>query len=184
VSLNDLRDRVASRLPTVRGRLFALVLMDMQMPELEGPAAARALRADGLRAAAKALEQAGRDGRADLATLMVSLEEQARLVFASIETLRPLPAGTAGPSAGVFDSVSAGAALDRLVRTLNDYDVSSASGALADLASSGLPAWAHDDLDRLRRSVDDYEFAEARGITSRLLARLHGAEARAEGNRR
>jgi signal transduction histidine kinase/CheY-like chemotaxis protein/HPt (histidine-containing phosphotransfer) domain-containing protein len=147
--------------------------------------AAGNLGADGLRAAAKALEQAGRDGRTDLAALMVPLEEQARVVFASIETLRPLPAATAGPSAEAFDSVSAGAALDRLVRTLDDYDVSSASGALADLASSGLPAWAHDDLDRLRRSVDDYEFAEARVITSRLLARLHGAEARAgEGSRR
>ena len=127
---------------------------------------------------AKALEQAGREGQGDLARLMVPLEDQLRVVFTAIEGLRPRPAGTVPQPAGVFDPASAGAALDRLARALEEYDVSAASEVLADLVSSGLPAWAGDDLDRLRRSVDDYEFAEARAITSRLLARLHGAGTR------
>ena len=75
-----------------------------------------------------------------------------------------------------FDRAVAGAALDRLTVALDDYDVSSASGALADLDTSGLPSWAADDLGRLRRCVDGYEYGEARGIAARLLARVHGGE--------
>ena len=51
--------------------------------------AAGNLGADGLRAAAKTLEQAGREGRTDLTDLLAVVEERAAVVFASIETLRP-----------------------------------------------------------------------------------------------
>ena len=51
--------------------------------------AAGNLGADALRAAAKALEQAGREGRTDLTDLLAVVEERAAVVFASIETLRP-----------------------------------------------------------------------------------------------
>ena len=43
--------------------------------------AAGNLGADGLRAAAKALEQAGREGRTDLADLLAVVEERAAVVF-------------------------------------------------------------------------------------------------------
>ena len=135
------------------------------------------LGADGLRSAAKALEQAGRDGRADLTDLLAVVEERAAVVFRSIETLRASAPREADPAARPFDRAMAGAALGRLTTALEHYDASSASGALAELATSGLPAWAADDLGRLRRSVDGYEYDEAQGIASRLLARVSGGEA-------
>ena len=47
------------------------------------------LGADGLRSAAKALEQSAREGRTDLSGLLAALEERAAVVFRSIEALRP-----------------------------------------------------------------------------------------------
>jgi two-component system, sensor histidine kinase and response regulator len=133
--------------------------------------------ADGLRSAALALEQAGRAGRTDLAQLFAAVNEQEVVVFRSIGTLRPATAGAAEVAAAAFDRAAAGAALDRLTTALDSYDMSSATGALADLDASGLPRWAPDDLHRLRHFVDEYEYAEARGIASRLLARVHDGEA-------
>jgi two-component system sensor histidine kinase/response regulator len=144
--------------------------------------AAGNLGADGLRAAAKALEQAGRDRRADLAALLTPLQEHARVVLTSIETLRPATVESGTTPGRPFDPASAAAALDRLARALDDYDVSSASTAVADLASIGLPTWAQHDLSHLRRTIDDYEFAEARTVTLRLLARLPGPQAAGERN--
>jgi len=139
--------------------------------------AAGNLGADALRAAAKALEQAGREGRTNLADLLATVEAQADVVFRSIETLRPkpLPHGTA--TTRPLDRVLASAALERLALALDDYDLSSANGALVDLDTSGLSAWAADDLGRLRQHIDGYEYGEAKGIASKLLARLNGADA-------
>ena len=139
--------------------------------------AAGNLGADPLRAAAKALEQAGRDGRTDLNDLLAVVEERAAVVFASIETLRPSAVGGNASAGRTFDRAVASAALDRLTTALDNYDVTSANGALADLNTSGLSAWADDDFGRLRRCVDGYEYDEARGIASRLLSRVHGGEA-------
>ena len=95
------------------------------------------------------------------------------------EALKRGPSAERGTaSAGrTFDRAVASAALDRLTPALDNYDVTSANGALADLNTSGLSAWADDDLGRLRRCVDGYEYDEARGIASRLLSRVHGGEA-------
>ena len=135
------------------------------------------LGADELRSAAKALEQAGRDGRTDLTGLLAVVEERAAVVFRSIETLRPSANREADVADRAVDRAVAGAALDRLAIALDNYDVSSMIAALADLDTSGLPAGAADDLGRLRRCVDGYEYGEARGIASRLLARVHAGEA-------
>ena len=130
-----------------------------------------------LRLAAKALEQAGRDGRTDLGDLLAVVEDRAAEVFKWTETLRPSANREADSAGRTFDRAVAGAALDRLSVALDNYDVSSASGALADLGTSGLPAWAADDLGRLQRCVDGYEYSEAREIASHLLARVHDGEA-------
>ena len=130
-----------------------------------------------MRSAAKALEQAGREGRTDLTDLLTVVEERAAIVLASIEALRPPANRASGTVDRPFDRAAAGAALDRLTVALDNYDVSSASAALADLDTSGLPAGASDDLERLRRSVDGYDYGEARGIASRILARVLGGEA-------
>ena len=135
------------------------------------------LGADALRSAAKALEQAGREGRTDLTDLLTVVEERAAIVLASIEALRPPASRASGTVDRPVDRAAAGAALDRLTVALDNYDVSSARAALADLDTAGLPAGASDDLERLRRSVDGYDYGEARGIASRILARVLGGEA-------
>jgi two-component system sensor histidine kinase/response regulator len=144
--------------------------------------AAGNLGADALRGAAKALEQAGREGRTDLNDLLAAVEERAAIVLASIATLRPAAHREAVTAARPFDRAAAAAALDRLTTALDDYDATSAGGALTDLGTSGLPAWAADDMDRLRRAVDGYDYGEAREIATRVLARVQrtGAEPTAE----
>jgi two-component system sensor histidine kinase/response regulator len=139
--------------------------------------AAGNLGADDLRAAAKALEQAGRDGRTDLAGLLAVLEEKAAVVFTSIESLRADANAAADTAERPFDRTVAGAALERLTVALGDGDLSAASGALAELRTSGLPGWAGAEFGRLRQCVDEYEYDEARGIASSLLARVHSADA-------
>jgi two-component system sensor histidine kinase/response regulator len=135
--------------------------------------AAGNLGADGLRAAAKELEQAGTDGRADLSALLAAVDERAAVVLASIATLEPARRKPDPAPAREFDRAGTGAALERLAVALNDYDLSSASAALADLGASGIPDWAAGDLARLRHCVDGYDYDEARGIASRLLVRVH-----------
>ena len=135
------------------------------------------LGADALRAASKALEQAAREGRTDLPTLLAVVEDRAAIVSSSIEALRPAESRVAGAPDRPFDRVMAGAALERLAAALDGYDPSSASGALPDLGSSGVPAWAADDLGSLRRSVDGYQFDEAREVASRLLTRINSGYA-------
>jgi HPt (histidine-containing phosphotransfer) domain-containing protein len=138
--------------------------------------AAGTLGADALRAAAKALEDAGRQGSSDLAQLFAVVEDRAATVFRSIDTLRP--AAERAPSASAaFDRTLAGAALARLTAALDDFDLSAANGALADLRNAGLPAWAADDLGELRGYVDAYEYREARDTASRLLARVQAVDA-------
>ena len=107
--------------------------------------------------------------------LLAIVEERAAVVFASIETLRPSPNRDTGTAGRPFDRAVASAALDRLTTALDNFDVTSASGALADLGTSGLGAWAADDLGLLRRCVGGYEYGEARGIATRLLAHVMNA---------
>jgi signal transduction histidine kinase/CheY-like chemotaxis protein/HPt (histidine-containing phosphotransfer) domain-containing protein len=134
------------------------------------------LGANALRSAAKALEHAGREGRTDLAALLVDVEQQAAIVSHSIASLRPADR-LAGAERRPFDRTVAGAALERLTVALDAYDLSSVNGALVDLGASGLAAWAADDIGRLRHSVDGYEYDEARGIAASLLERVRSAEA-------
>jgi two-component system sensor histidine kinase/response regulator len=137
--------------------------------------AAGNLGADELRAAAKALEHAGREGQVDLTVLLADVEERAAVVFRSIDSLRSEARPVVDTVRHAFDRATARAALERLAVALDDYDLSSASGALADLATAGLPAWAADDFRRLQDSVDGYDYAEARGFAARLLAGVLGA---------
>jgi two-component system, sensor histidine kinase and response regulator len=139
--------------------------------------AAGNLGAEALRAAAKALEQAGREGRTDLSALLADIEDHAAVVSRSIATLRPEEQRGADTPTRSFDRAAAGAALERLSAALDNFDLSSASGALADLGKCGLPADTADDFGRLQHCVDGYEYDEARGIASRLLARVHNADA-------
>jgi signal transduction histidine kinase/CheY-like chemotaxis protein/HPt (histidine-containing phosphotransfer) domain-containing protein len=133
--------------------------------------AAGNLGADGLRASAKALEEAGRAGRTDLSALLTDLEAHAETVFRSIAGLAPAAPGTPTP-AQAFDATLARTTLERLHAALTDFDLSAASAALSELAGAGAPPWAIEDLNRLREAVDRYDYDEARGVSSRLLDRL------------
>ena len=113
----------------------------------------------------------------DLAGLLAAVEDRAAVVFNSIETLRPSSRRDADLAASPFDPAAAGDALNRLTVALDNHDVSSAAGALEELETSHLPAWALEDLDRLHGCVDGYQYGEARGIASRLLARVHAGVA-------
>jgi HPt (histidine-containing phosphotransfer) domain-containing protein len=129
------------------------------------------LGAEGLRVAAKALERAGREGRAaDLASLFDDLEERVAVVLRSIATLRgpSSPGGQPRPQAAV--PAEARAVLQRLDAALGDFDASAATTALAELDRASLPALP--ELARLRNHVEGYEYDEARVLVSRLLEQI------------
>jgi len=129
------------------------------------------LGADGLCAAAKALERAGRAGDDRLAPLLAELESRAAVVFRSIDGLRGAPPPAAAASGQLTISGEARAALERLQAALGDFDLTAASSALADLDRVGMPGNAG-DLVSLRNQIDGYEYEEARVLVTGLLERV------------
>jgi signal transduction histidine kinase/CheY-like chemotaxis protein/HPt (histidine-containing phosphotransfer) domain-containing protein len=140
--------------------------------------AAGNLGADALRGAAKDMESAGRERRTDFSALLATVEDRAAVVFTSIETLRPASEVAIHTRRCPYDRVAAGAALERLTGALSAYDLSAATGALAELGASGLPPWADVDLGRLRSRVDGYDYDEAGIIAGHLLERVRSQESR------
>jgi HPt (histidine-containing phosphotransfer) domain-containing protein len=130
------------------------------------------LGADALRAAAKTLEHAAREGSGDVAPLLADVEARAAVVSRSIDSLRapvaPVGAGAVAVSAPTPVPTAARPALERLHTALGDFDASAASIALADLASVAM-ADAPDALNRLREHVDRYEYEEAKALSAQLL---------------
>jgi CheY-like chemotaxis protein/HPt (histidine-containing phosphotransfer) domain-containing protein len=129
------------------------------------------LGAEGLHAAAKALERAGRADNRDLAHLLADLEAKAAVVFRSVDTLRGPIAPAATEPGQVLVPAAARAALGRLQAALDDFDLSAASSALADLDHTAMTGVAS-DLERLRNHVDSYEYEEARVLATRLLGQI------------
>ncbi|HUN80020.1 MAG TPA: Hpt domain-containing protein, partial [Phycisphaerae bacterium] len=134
--------------------------------------AAGNLGADALRAAAKALEHAGREGRTDLNELLRAIDEHSATVLRSIDTLRDEPAAAAPIATQPFDAKKARAALGRLATALESFDVSASGEAIADLSSCGATVDMAAKLARVRDLVDGYEFEEAAGIAAALLKEL------------
>jgi two-component system sensor histidine kinase/response regulator len=129
------------------------------------------LGADDLRGAAKALERAGREGRADdLASLFGDLQTRAAVVWRSIATIRDPRSPAAQPQETLAVPVAARDVLQRLHAALGDFDASAASSALSDLDRAGMPAVT--ELATLRDHIDSYEYDEARALVSRLLEPL------------
>jgi len=129
------------------------------------------LGADALRAAAKALERAGRAGEKDLAPLHQHLETQAAVVFQSIDTLRGVTAPGRTEPESLFVPAAARGPLTRLQAALGDFDLSAATSALAELESVDLSRAAN-LLSRLRQHVDGYEYDKAREIATQLLEQI------------
>jgi two-component system, sensor histidine kinase and response regulator len=134
--------------------------------------AAGNLGAEALRAAAKALEQSGREGRHDLQDLLRSVDERAATVFRAIDSLRDAPVGAPAVSIPPSDPAELRAVLERLGAALSSFDLSASGDALTDLAGIGAPAAMAADLARVRDLVDGYEYDEAAAIVSRLVQQL------------
>ena len=132
--------------------------------------AAGNLGAEGLHAAAKALERAGRADNRDLADLLADLEANAAVVFRSVDTLR-VPVAPVVTETGHMPA-SARAALERLQAALGDFDLSAANHALADLDGLAIEGNAAGHLVRLRNHVDSYEYDEARVLATKLLDQI------------
>jgi two-component system sensor histidine kinase/response regulator len=131
------------------------------------------LGASDLRTAAKALEQAARDGRTDLQGLLADVEERAAIAFRSIDALRGEVRATAPPEAArPFDVATARAALERLRVALGDFEIAAVTAALAEVSRLVMPEITATDLVRLRDRVDGIEYDEATVIATRLLEQL------------
>ena len=129
------------------------------------------LGAEALRAAAKALEHAGREGSQDLGHLLADVEASAAVVFRSVDTLREPAAAVAAGAARLPVPAAARGALNRLQTALGDFDVSAAGSALAELESVAVQG-AIGEVAQLRKHVDSYEYDEARALATQLLARI------------
>ena len=159
-SLDALRAAVASGDPAAAAR---------QAHAIAG--ASGNLGADALRRAAKALERAGREGSKDLVSSAWATSKRGPPSCSApstrcAEPSRPLPPALAQ----VPVPAAARGALERLQAALGDFDLSSASSALAELERVAMPG-AVSELARLRNHVDSYEYEEARVLATRLLAR-------------
>jgi HPt (histidine-containing phosphotransfer) domain-containing protein len=143
--------------------------------------AAGNLGADPLRHAAKALELAAKEGRADMTGLLNAVLEQEQKVLGSIERLHPVVPGAedaAGPADDACDRPAVATALRHLAAVVDSADVTGCSETLAALAKFRLPqAMAH-MLAEVRERIDGYEYDQAGQIVSRWLLALSGKDPR------
>jgi two-component system sensor histidine kinase/response regulator len=129
------------------------------------------LGADALRAAAKALERAGREGSRNLAPLLAAVDAHAAVVFRSIDTLRASRAPVGAGPVRIAVPQAARRPLEQLQTALGDFDLSAATSALAALDHVAMPG-AAGDLARLRKHVDSYEYDEARVLATEMLGQI------------
>jgi two-component system sensor histidine kinase/response regulator len=148
-----------------------------ELPEVRRQAhslagAAGSLGVEGLRGAARALEEAARAGRRDLEGLLAEVAREAGASLRTIESLGESPrVGTAAPpSVGWAESPRA--TLARLREALAAGDLTGAGDALGEIAGSALPPDAREDVGRVRALVDAYDFAGALAVVERLAARF------------
>lgn len=136
--------------------------------------AAGNLGAELLRQAAKALEQAARDGTGSLPDLFTQVEDQAAIVFRSIASLRETSLENPRNAAAICDPATLRSSLERLRTALDEGDPIGSDSALAELAAAGLSAELAADVDQVRRSVDGYEFADAAALVQQIIGKLEG----------
>jgi two-component system sensor histidine kinase/response regulator len=137
--------------------------------------AAGNLGADQLRAAAKALELAAKDGRTDLGDLFDAVDQRAATVFRAIDGLRPPATSGAGadrPARPATDPASLRPPLERLRAALADGDLTGAGDALAQLDALGPDPDVGRRIVRLRELIDGYEYDEAGADVAEFLAAL------------
>jgi HPt (histidine-containing phosphotransfer) domain-containing protein len=131
------------------------------------------LGADDIRASAKALERAGRERAESLPRLLADLEAAAAVAFHSIARLREPRTPPPAKPERLLPPAKVRAALARLKTALDDFDLSAASSAVAELDGVATPETA-DVLARLRNHVDRYEYDDAGVLAARLLEQMSG----------
>jgi len=172
------------QLKTLDGLRSAVAAGDADATRREAHAIAGAaanLGADVLRHAAKALELAAREGRADLAALLNPVLEKAHRVIGSIERLRPVAAQTEapeGPADEACDRPAIAAALQRLAAAVNSADVTGCFEAATALAEIQLPKAMARMLADIQERIDGYEYDEAGQIVAGWLQALSNKEQR------
>jgi signal transduction histidine kinase/CheY-like chemotaxis protein len=159
-TLDELRAAVAAHDPASAAR---------QAHAIAG--AAGNLGAEGLRAAAKALERAAREGTEDLQQLWRAVDERAAIVFRSIDSLRESPAASQAATvvATSISPLKLNDTLKRLAAALVDMDLSAVNDVLTELTGVVMPDPYADQLARVRELVDAYEFEPAAAIVAGLL---------------
>ncbi len=130
--------------------------------------AAGNLGADMLRAAAKALEHAGREGGGDLHQLLEVVNERAVVVFRSIGTLRGSPVEQSAARAQPMEPSQIRGGLERLGIALDNSDPSAVAEAIAELVGWESPPEVAADLNRVRDLVDNYEYDQAAAVAARV----------------
>jgi two-component system sensor histidine kinase/response regulator len=137
--------------------------------------AAGNLGADELRAAAKALELAAKDGVPELDALFQDVEQRASTVFSSIDALRPQVQATTDTLNSSMDCISAASLrgpLEQLRAALADFDVGSSSQALQGIARLNLADELRRKVTHLEELIDVYEYDEATAIVDQVLESL------------
>jgi two-component system sensor histidine kinase/response regulator len=131
--------------------------------------AAGNLGVEEVRAAAKALEEAARDGRRDLQGLFSNVATAAGAALASIAMLGPASPRAGPPPSGPVDPGGFRDAMGRLRAALAVGDLSGTTEALDAIADADAPAGARGDLARVRALVSGYDYAAAASIVERLV---------------
>jgi len=142
--------------------------------------AAGNLGADDLRQAAQRLELAAEQGHMDLKELLRQVDERARIVFQSIESLRQEiePAHPAAePAMARADQTSMLSLLESLGSALREGDFSGSSEKFRELQSLALPDGFRGSVLRLQALIDAYEYDDAADMVDRIRAGISSGEA-------
>jgi len=131
---------------------------------------------DALRQAAKALENAARQGQVNLEDLFSTVDRCATVAFQSIESLKEN--APAVPEAGeCIPSLPADAPrlrdrLEQLRKFLANFDLSSSSEVLRELREMNVPGEMGRDIAQIEEKVDNYEYDDAAALAARLIERV------------
>jgi two-component system, sensor histidine kinase and response regulator len=143
--------------------------------------AAGNLGAGELRRVARDLELAALNGNSNFAELFRPVDESARTVFRSIETLRsesPGPALSVAQPSAPLDPALLRSHLERLRSQLASGDLSGSASTLDALLGLNTTAEFRQPVVQLKEFVDGYEYDRAAEVVLELLSRLSPSDSR------
>ena len=129
------------------------------------------LGASKLRAKAKILENAIKDGKGDYEPLFATLNQELESVLVAINQLSPQDAAPAEEDKPV-DRAAVKSALETLMDNLEDGDMSAIETAMESVDALGIPADLHQGLRKVRKQVEGYDYFDAADELKKLLPKL------------